>query len=149
LSFHIESISYAIGYCVRYIRIKKYGIENFVKEILFVYDTPEPMFLKEAELVNINFLACENVYNIKIGGFGGFDFINKSRTTESRIKSGKMGRLKGGKSFSKDYNPNIGSIYITNSISDKRIKSGEPIPDGWTRGRTKGGWKAKKILENS
>jgi hypothetical protein len=57
---------------------KKYGLENFKKEILFVFSTPEEMYAKEAEIVNEEFLATENTYNLKIGGFGGWDYINSS-----------------------------------------------------------------------
>jgi len=48
--------------------IKKYGIENFKKEILFYCDDKESMLLKEKEIVNKEFILREDTYNLIIGG---------------------------------------------------------------------------------
>lgn len=75
---------------------EKYGIENFKKEILFVFNTAEEMYAKEAEIVNEDFLATENTYNLKIGGFGGFDYINSNIDLKERNK-----RINANKNYSK------------------------------------------------
>lgn len=69
---------------------RKYGMENFIKEILHVFDSPDEMYSKEAEIVNEEFLITQNTYNLKIGGFGGFDYINanpEKYLTEKRLDS--------------------------------------------------------------
>ena len=48
--------------------IEKYGVENFTKEILFCFDKEEIAFLKEAEIVNLEFINREDTYNIVVGG---------------------------------------------------------------------------------
>ena len=57
--------------------IKKYGVENFKKDILIYFDTAEEMFIKEKEIVTDEFLLREDTYNLRRGGSGGFDYINK------------------------------------------------------------------------
>lgn len=52
---------------------KKYGMDNFKKEILLSLTIRKRYMLKEAELVNEEFLVTENTYNLKVGGF---DFVN-------------------------------------------------------------------------
>ena len=59
--------------------IIKYGIENFSKEIIFVYDNEEDMNKKEKELVIIS----EETYNLCEGGKGGFSYLNKNGLNKS------------------------------------------------------------------
>ena len=55
---------------------KKYGIENFEKEILFQFDNEYDMNAKEVELVTEEFVKESNNYNLCPGGKGGFGHIN-------------------------------------------------------------------------
>lgn len=68
--------------------IKKYGIENFIKETLFVFDNAKDMFQKEKEIVDREFCMREDTYNINNGGLGGwahlFD-IPHSEETKRKI----------------------------------------------------------------
>jgi hypothetical protein len=56
---------------------KKYGKEKFVKTILEYFNTREEMISREKEVVNEDFLLREDTYNVRRGGTGGFDYINK------------------------------------------------------------------------
>lgn len=56
--------------------IEKYGIENFEKTILFECSSEIEMNAKEAEIVNEDFIARDDVYNIELGGKGGWTHLS-------------------------------------------------------------------------
>jgi hypothetical protein len=52
--------------------IKIFGIENFRKEILYVFDNEDEMNAKEKELVTLEFVLEDTNYNRSLGGAGGW-----------------------------------------------------------------------------
>jgi|694.fasta_scaffold02355_50 hypothetical protein len=58
--------------------ISKYGIQNFVKEYIAIFNNPEEMFSMESELVNEELIKSGHSYNLKEGGSGGWDYVNSS-----------------------------------------------------------------------
>ncbi len=58
--------------------IAKHGLHNFKKDILEFFDTSEAMYAREKELVDDAFLLRRDTYNLRRGGTGGFDYINKN-----------------------------------------------------------------------
>lgn len=58
--------------------IQKYGIANFSKVVLETFENAEAMYAREKEIVTDEFLLREDVYNLRRGGDGGFDYINKN-----------------------------------------------------------------------
>ena len=58
--------------------VKKYGKENFKKEILFVFKTEDEMNAKERELITEEFVNRRDTYNLGVGGEGGPHFKGKT-----------------------------------------------------------------------
>ena len=73
--------------------IEKYGVDNFTKEVLFVFDNAKDMYNKEAEIVNEDFLATENTYNLKVGGFGGWDYLNDKSNFYNQTHTKEHGKM--------------------------------------------------------
>ena len=67
--------------------IEKHGIENFQKTIIESFSSSEEMFKREKEIVNEHFLSRHDIYNLKLGGEGGFDWINSSDLPKMKGKN--------------------------------------------------------------
>jgi hypothetical protein len=82
--------------------IQKNGLENFQKTILEIFDNQEQMYQREEEIVNEEFLLREDTYNLRRGGSGGFDYINKNG-----LSNGKEFLKTGAKTYSRLGNDSI------------------------------------------
>jgi hypothetical protein len=68
--------------------IEKHGKENFKKEIISFFASYEEALEHEKSIVNEEFVSRKDTYNIRLGGLGGFDYINSSKeVAEKRSKS--------------------------------------------------------------
>lgn len=66
-------------------QIAKYGKEQFIKEILFIFETKEEAFDKEVKLLKekLTESLCLNISN---GGEGGDNFLGKKHTQQTKDK---------------------------------------------------------------
>lgn len=79
------------GYLIRR-AIEKYGRDNFRKEILGIFTIMEDAYELERTVVTPELVSSSVCYNMKPGGYGGFDVINATRDysdTEYRAKLSK------------------------------------------------------------
>lgn len=115
----------------KYLRraISEHGPENFVRKILFKFDNPEDMYAKEAEIVNADFLMNENTYNLKIGGYGGFDHIN--RDEKSRREKNQKAR----KTTNERHKDKLSEWAKLGAITSMKIH-GNPNKTGTSKGFT-------------
>ena len=108
--------------------IKKYGVENFEKEILKYFDSLKELSDYEAQIVNEDLLNDPMCYNLIKGGyFLEGEVLIKLKNTYKEIKHQQ------GKN-----NSQYGTCWITKDGENKKINKDELdnfICDGWTKGR--------------
>lgn len=67
--------------------VKKYGKENFTKEVLFTFLTEQEMNTKEIELLTPEYCSSNTNYNIALGGQGGCIALFKENPNYQAIVS--------------------------------------------------------------
>lgn len=118
-----------------YLAIKKYGLSNFKKDILYVLKSKKEMYNKERFIVNRKFINRKDTYNLKIGGTGGFSSFNKVTVKDVNGKifqiDNKDSRYLSGELISINKNTllaiNNGRLNFRVSNKDPRYLSGELI----------------------
>ena len=83
--------------------IKEHGRENFVRETLEVFDTEDEAYAREAEIVNEDFVADRNTYNLGKGGKGG-PGQPKSEEHKEKIRHAILANPTGGRKPAMDNN---------------------------------------------
>lgn len=76
-TFNIDDNYFGSGFHLRN-AINKYGLENFVKTILFELQNEEEMNLLEKMVVTPEFCSRKDVYNIIEGGHGTWSYVNSN-----------------------------------------------------------------------
>jgi len=113
---------------------KKYGIENFTKEILFIFKTSEEMYQKESEIVTESFCMEQTNYNVRVGGIGGFNHYNG--TEQHRQSSSRGGKIAAQitNAFAREQKAN-NTLWWQNRLKTmtevNRKKAGTGLCNGW------------------
>jgi len=135
---------------------KKYGIDNFSKEILLWFDSEEEAYEYEAVVVNQKMVNNPQSYNITIGGKGGFHHINSQPSKLIGFKHTEEAKRNMSKAAIKKFENNA---ELRKSLSEhaldqhqKMISEGKSLADRFKNGvkykcshcgkeTSKGNWK--------
>ena len=113
--------------------LEKYGKENFEREILEYCNSDEEMHNAEARYITEDVVNDKKSYNLKLGGLGGWDYVNKNLTVEEMKRRGKHGsialkeKLKDPEYYEKWHQ----MMVKVNASQSKRNKASESLKEHW------------------
>jgi group I intron endonuclease len=96
--------------------IKKYGRNNFIREILFECNSEEEMNQKEKEIITDDLIKNKNCYNLGLGGEGGAMFKGRHHSKETKQK---LREISSGKHLSDETKQKISNIHKNKVFSDE------------------------------
>lgn len=141
--------------------IEKYGIENFEKKIVKIYDNEHDMNIAESLLIDLN---NKQIYNLQPGGKGSWSYINENNLSNNKDSKKKKSdsmkeywteeKRKNKSESMKEYNKingtnrySIGTkkryedpifvekfkntMNVVNKDENKKIKAGKKIKEKW------------------
>ena len=133
---------------------KKYGKENFTKEILCYTKTTKEAYENEVHLIKEYNTLVPNGYNIS--PTGGLGFVGQfSEETKAKMREAVIGKpkseehkqnMKGPKS--EEHTENISKALIGKEFSKERIENMKQVRKGKTYIEIYGEEKAREIIEN-
>ena len=110
--------------------VNKYGVENFKKEILFVFDNEAEMNAKEQELVTEEFVLLETNYNLCVGGHGGFSYLNINQISVNNFEDSKIQTIASKKGIAKkEWLYNNDPDWVENYSKNKSIAQQQRFND--------------------
>ena len=85
---NVDDDYFGSGKYLRYAQ-EKYGLDKFIKTILFELQNKEEMNLLEQCVVTKEFCDRTDTYNINVGGDGGWSYVNETYDHDKRVRNGK------------------------------------------------------------
>ena len=132
---------------------KKHGMENFTKTILEWFENSQQMYQREKEIITEEFLSRTDVYNLRCGGHGGFDYINKNKLYFDSLSRQKEFSVKGVekqkwlRENDREWTESVNQI-ARQTLIKAREKVKEKYPNGTWYGKTHSESTKKKMSDS-
>ena len=135
--YKTQERSYMVKQTAFHKAVAKHGPDNFVRTTLKEFSTKRKAYEYEAELVTLEFCKLSTNYNMKPGGGGGFNFVGKHHTEESKQKIKDNSAFKG-KKRPQAFADNMSKIQKGKILSEEtKLKSSKTKKEKFKSGETK------------
>jgi hypothetical protein len=135
--YKTQERSYMIKQTAFHKAVAKYGPEHFIRETLKEFPTKRKAYEYESEIVTLEFCKLSTNYNMKPGGRGGFNFVGRHHTEESKQKIKDNSAFKG-KKRPQEFADNMSKLQKGKVVSkESKLKSSKTKKERFATGKTK------------